>query len=71
MKETISQNLQRIRREKRISQLELSKLSKVSRSYISEIESEKYTNLSLEVICSLCRALEITPNDLIPQEMYK
>ena len=68
---TIGKNLERIRRSKRLSKLELSKSSGVSRSYISEMESNKYSNLSLEVICKLCKALEITPNDLIPEELYR
>lgn len=67
----IGQNLKRYRLSKRISQFELGTLSGVSRSYISEIESGIYSNISLYIICNLCKALTITPNDLIPEEMYR
>ena len=69
--DNIGQNLKRYRLSKRVSQFELGKLSGVSRSYISEIESGIYSNISLYIICNLCKALTITPNDLIPKEMYR
>lgn len=69
--QTIGLNLKRIRIEKQIKQRKLSELSGVSRSYISEIESNTHDNITVNVICKLCKALEITPNELIPQEMYK
>lgn len=49
---------------------ELSLKSGVARGYITEMELGRYTNPSIEVVCKLCVALEITPNDLIPKEMY-
>ncbi|WP_297634701.1 helix-turn-helix transcriptional regulator [uncultured Clostridium sp.] len=61
----------KIRRIKmRLSNRELSALSQVSRGYISELEEDKYDNPSLKVICSLAKALNCTPNDLIPKNMY-
>ena len=69
--DNIGQNLKRYRLSERISQFELGKLSGVSRSYISEIESGIYSNISLYIICNLCKALTITPNDLIPEKMYR
>lgn len=69
--DNIGQNLKRYRLSKRISQFELGKLSGVSRSYISEIESGIYSNISLYIICNLCKVLTITPNDLIPEKMYR
>lgn len=50
---------------------ELSLKSGVARGYITEMENGKYTNPSIEVVCKLCMALEITPNDLIPTYLYK
>ena len=35
------------------------------------MENGKYKNPSIEVVCKLCMALEITPNDLTPTYMYK
>lgn len=69
--ESIGENLKSYRRKRRLSQMQLSKLSGVSRSHISEIESDKYKNITIDVLCKLCRALYLTPNDLIPAEKYK
>lgn len=69
--ESIGENLKSYRRKRRLSQIELSKLSGVSRSHISEIESDKYKNITIDVLCKLCRVLCLTPNDLIPAEKYK
>ena len=52
-----------------ISQKRLSKESGVSRSYIIEIEEGKY-NVSISILCELCKVLKCTPNDLIPTELY-
>ena len=69
--ETIGSILKQYRLNKRWNGKELSLNSGVARSYITEMENGKYTNPSIEVICKLCMALEITPNDLIPAYMYK
>lgn len=68
--ETIGTKLKRFRLSNNMSQLKLSEISGISRNYISEIENEKYTNISVEILCSLCRALKVTPNDLIPKEYW-
>lgn len=52
-----------------ISQKRLAKESGVSRSYIIEIEEGKY-NVSISILCELCKVLKCTPNDLIPIELY-
>lgn len=71
MEETIGLILKRIRKEKHLTQSELSRMSGVSRSYIVEIESNVYTNVSMLIICDFCKALRCTPNDLIPCKYYK
>lgn len=71
MKETIGTKLKRYRLSNNMSQLELSKISGISRNYISEIESGIYTNISIFYVCNLCKALKITPNDLIPEEYWR
>lgn len=53
------------------TQSKLSMVSKVSRSYIVEIEKDIHNNISIAVLCDLCKALECTPNDIIPEEYYK
>lgn len=69
--DSISTNLRNIRIKKGLSQSKLSKLSGIGRTTINEIESDRHSNTTIFVLCNLCRALEITPNDLIPEEMYK
>lgn len=71
MEETIGTRLKNYRRSKRLTQNGLSNLSGVSNSYISQIENNIYTNISLYFVCDLCKALEVTPNDLIPEHYYR
>lgn len=67
----VGQKIKMIRRTKNISQTKLSEITGISRSYISEMEKGKYENISINVLCDLCKGLGVTPNDLIPGEMYK
>lgn len=69
--QSIAKNLKEIRINKGLSQEELSKMSGIGRSTISEIENDRHSNTTIYVLCSLCKVLEITPNDLIPLQMYK
>ncbi|BFK81451.1 hypothetical protein I3900191A7_15960 [Clostridium baratii] len=70
MEETIGLILKRMRTEQHLTQSELSKRSGVSRSYIVEIESNVYTNITILILCDFCKALNCTPNDLIPKNLY-
>ncbi|MGW8956653.1 helix-turn-helix domain-containing protein [Paenibacillus sp. NPDC055715] len=54
----IGEILKRERKKKKITQLELSKKANMSRSYIADIERDRY-NPSVETLTSLARALEI------------
>lgn len=67
---TIGSILKKYRLDKGWNGKELSLKSGVARGYISEMELDRYINPSIEVVCKLCIALEVTPNDLIPKEMY-
>ena len=69
--DTIGQKIKYYRQEKGYSNKKLSELSGIARGYIVELEGAKYLNPSLKVICQMCKALEVTPNDLIPKEMYQ
>ena len=68
--QTIGSILKQYRLDKGLNGKELSLKCGVARGYISEMELGRYINPSIEVVCKLCIALEITPNDLIPKEMY-
>jgi putative transcriptional regulator len=63
-------NTKQIRVEQKISIAELARRSSVTRSYICELEMGNYNNPGLKVICKLCKGLECTPNDLIPEKLY-
>lgn len=69
--DTIGKRIKHFRRQKRITQKELSDLSGVSATYLSEIEGDKKNNITTCVLCDICRALELTPNDLIPKQNYQ
>ena len=69
--DSISNNLRKIRIAKGLSQSKLSQLSGIGRTTISEIENDRHSNTTIYVLCKFCKVLEITPNDLIPEEMYK
>ena len=62
--------LEYYRKERCMSIRELSIRTGISRTYLTAIEEDIY-NPSVKIICSLCKVLGITPNDLIPEEMYK
>lgn len=63
-------NIQKFREQRGITIAQLSYKSGVARSYIIELENERYTNPSLNVICKLCIALCVTPNELINREFW-
>lgn len=63
--------LEEKRKSKKLSKSKLSQLSGVSRAYISEIESGKYDNPGIKSVCKLCKALDVTPNELINEEYYR
>lgn len=67
---TIGSILKQYRLDRGLNGKELSLKSGVARGYITEMELGRYINPSIEVVCKLCIVLEITPNDLIPKEMY-
>ncbi|MBW6408795.1 helix-turn-helix transcriptional regulator [Clostridium weizhouense] len=64
-------NIKKIRKERNLTVSQLSYKSGVSRGYITELENAKYENPSLQIICSLSRALRVTPNDLIDKRLWE
>lgn len=61
--------LKQIRKEKNITLDELSKISGISKSYLSELENKKH-DASVKVLCRLCKALNVDPNSLIDEKHY-
>lgn len=69
-----------IRESKNISQYKLSKLAKVSRTYLRDLENNKKCNPSVEVLEKISKALNVNLKDLfytaldveeLRKEMYK
>jgi len=58
------------RKERGMSIRELSLKTGISRTYLTSIEEGLY-NPTLKIICTLCKEFRITPNDLIPEDLYK
>ena len=69
--ESLGEKIKRLRVLNNYSNLEFSKISGLSRSYISELEKGVYENIGINIICKLCKALKVTPNELIPEEMWR
>lgn len=69
--DSISINLKKIRTSKGLSQSKLSQLSGIGRTTISDIENDRHSNTTIYVLCRICKSLEVTPNELIPEEMYR
>lgn len=57
-------NVQRLRRQRKLSQEQLSSLAKRTRAYISSVEAGR-RNATLETLETLAQALEVKPFELI------
>lgn len=70
---TLGNSIKSLREQQNLSQRELAKISGVARSTLNEIENETNggKNPRFLSLMKLCKALNITPNDLIPKEYYK
>lgn len=64
LKQALSVNIKRIRKEQGISQEKLALKADVDRSYMSEVERQ-LANPSLEALVKIGNALEVAPSDLI------
>jgi transcriptional regulator with XRE-family HTH domain len=64
LKQAISSNIQRIRKEQGISQEKLALKADVDRSYMSQIE-RCLANPSIEAILRISNALEVAPSELL------
>ena len=64
LKQALSSNIQRIRKEQGISQEKLALKAEVDRSYMSQIE-RCLANPSIDAILRISNALEVTPSELL------
>lgn len=67
---SLKENLKRIRKAKKISQQELAKLSGLSFSMVSKLESGEQSNPTLETIEKISFALGVEPSALIGKGKY-
>lgn len=64
LKECLSQNIKRLRKERGISQEKLALRAEIDRSYMSELE-RCLANPSIEALLRISNALEVTPSELL------
>lgn len=64
LKEGLSQNIKRLRKERGISQEKLALRAEIDRSYMSELE-RCLANPSIEALLRISNALEVTPSELL------
>lgn len=58
-------NIRRAREESGMTQLELSVAAKINRVTIANLETGHQRGIQVDSLVSLCRALAVTPNDLL------
>lgn len=64
-------NTKGLRKKKQLSLSQLSYKSGVARGYLTELEEGKYINPGVQIVCKLCKALKVTPNELIQESLWK
>lgn len=67
----IADKVKNLRKNMGLSQIQFCKLCNMPRATLYNIENGVTTNLCLKQICAICKGCNITPNDLIPEELYK
>lgn len=67
---SIGQKIKSFRKENNLTQKELAKKSNISRSYLADIENDRY-NASLDTLKSIANSLEVNISDLIEEDLSK
>lgn len=70
LKESLSQNIKRLRKERGISQEKLALKAEIDRSYMSELE-RCLANPSIEALLRISNALEVSPSELLQTSKKK
>lgn len=66
----IGKNIRRIRKSKGLTIRDLSKKSEVSQGYISDLENERETRPSLDILGKLANVLEVSITNFLEVEIY-
>lgn len=64
---SIGENIKSIRKQKKLTQFALGEISKLSRSYIADIERDRY-NPSLDTLQTIANALGVSVSTIIGEE---
>ncbi|RTE09310.1 helix-turn-helix domain-containing protein [Paenibacillus whitsoniae] len=64
---SIGANIKRFRKERKLTQVELAEKSSLSRSYLADIEGDRY-NPSVETLKSIAEALNIPTHHLLDED---
>ncbi len=63
-KKQIGRNIKDLRKEQRMTQIELAERAGISTIHLSHIETGS-VNMSLDTLLCICQALTVTPNDIL------
>ncbi|WMT42794.1 helix-turn-helix transcriptional regulator [Paenibacillus sp. D2_2] len=61
---SLGENIKKFRKEKKLTQFQLAEKSSLSRSYIADVEKDRYSP-SLDTLKTIAKALDITVSKLI------
>lgn len=67
---SIGDNIKRLRKEQKLTQIELAKKAQISRSYLADVENDRY-NASVETLKSIAAALDCNISDLMGNDSNK
>ena len=67
---SLGENMKKFRKEKKLTQFDLANISGLSRSYIADVERNRYSP-SLDTLNTLAKALEISVSELIGEQSNK
>ena len=62
---SIGKRIKTLRKESGLTLAELSKLAKVSKAYLSQLENEHFSNPSSQVLLKICAALDVSIETLL------
>ena len=66
----VGENIRRLRKERGLSQEELSEDSNITPGYLSDVENNK-KSVSLETLVSIANALQVSPSELLRSNCCK
>ncbi|MBC5624741.1 helix-turn-helix transcriptional regulator [Clostridium sp. NSJ-49] len=65
---SIGGKIKDLRKERKLTQVELAKKSNISRSYLTDIENDRY-NPSIETLKAIANSLEVTLSDILSDKV--